>query len=61
MDGERSRMFWQHHEDRQTPGLSSQKFAFDKCEPFSIYGDEAEYTVSKEKVLVIFGRYLGNA
>ena len=32
----------------------------DKYEPFSIYGDEAEYTVSKEKVLVIFGRYLGN-
>ena len=58
-DADAARRFWQQHRTQKTPWMEGQDFEFEQCEPFAIYGDEAEYTVSKEKILVIFGRYLG--
>ena len=47
--------FWQHHIRQRTPWMEGQTLdtamAF---EPYGLYGDKAEYTVSKEKILIIF-------
>ena len=47
--------FWQHHICQQTPWMEGHTLdsamAF---EPYALYGDKAEYTVSKEKILIIF-------
>ena len=46
--------FWDHHRRLSTP-LAMQGLPADNTlvEPFALYSDEAEYTVSKEKILVI--------
>ena len=46
--------FWDHHRRHSTP-LAKQGLPADNTlvEPFALYSDEAEYTVSKEKILVI--------
>ena len=59
LNADSARRFWTQHRERQTPWMEGQDFVFEQCQPFAIYGDEAEYTVTKEKILVIFGRYLG--
>ena len=53
-DASKSLEFWRHHSHRASPLLT----AGDPCpnglvEPFGLYSDEAEYSVSKEKFLLI--------
>ena len=48
--------FWAHHREVQTPWLRKGLTVKDGCtvHPISIYGDEAEYTQTKQKILVIY-------
>ena len=49
--------FWAHHRSVGTPWMRTMQQ--DDCfQPFALYGDEAEYTKTKEKLLVIFASYL---
>ena len=53
-----ARRFWDHHRAHgvpwmQTCGFQNADFAA-TFQPFALYGDEAEYTITKEKILVIF-------
>ena len=44
--------FWRHFQERGAPwmeGFDSTNFV-----PLALYGDEAEYTITKEKILVLF-------
>ena len=52
----KTRQFWDHHRRQSTP-LAMQGLPAGNAlvEPFGLYSDEAEYTVSKEKILVILG------
>ena len=55
-DPGRAAAFWRHHAAQRSPWLSA-GFCVEaghQFEPYGLYGDEAEYTVSKEKVLAIF-------
>ena len=48
--------FWSHHEKQGTPWLGhclKEKDGF-VVHPVSLYGDECEYTATKEKVLMIY-------
>ena len=45
---------------RSTPWAEDLKMPYEQWEPYALYGDEAEYTVSKEKILVIFISYSGS-
>ena len=47
--------FWQHHIRQRTPWMEG--YTLDSAmafEPYALYGDKADYTVSKEKILIIF-------
>ena len=47
--------FWQHHMRQRTPWMEGHTLESAMAfEPYSLYGDKAEYTVSKEKILIIF-------
>ena len=47
--------FWQHHIQQKTPWMKGHTLESAMAfEPFAFYGDKAEYTVSKEKILIIF-------
>ena len=56
---EAAAQFWDHHRARNSPWMKGPTFQCPKAsaeyEPFAIYGDECEYTISKQKILVIFG------
>ena len=45
--------FWQHHRRQATPLGTGLQCSGSLVEPIGLYSDEAEYTVSKEKILVI--------
>ena len=55
LNAAKTRAFWRHHAERSTPLM----IGFDPfegnhlVEPLGLYSDEAEYTVSKEKILVV--------
>ena len=55
---EAAAQFWDHHRAQGCPWMRGPTFQCPKAsaeyEPFSIYGDECEYTVSKQKILMIF-------
>ena len=48
--------FWEHHRAVQTPYLDKAATCKDGfvVHPLTIYGDEAEYTQTKQKILTIF-------
>ena len=58
LDAESARRYWMQHRERETPFMLGQNFVLERCFPFAIYGDAAEYTATGQKILVIFGRYL---
>ena len=51
--------FWAHHQSAGTPWLGKAKIRKDgyTVHPVSLYGDEAEYTQTKEKILMVFISY----
>ena len=57
-DPEAARQFWSHHRDQKTPWMSGQTFNHESCEPFALWADEAEYTITKEKIFVLLARNL---
>ena len=48
--------FWSHHQAAGTPWLGKAMTSKDgyTVHPISLYGDEAEYTQTKQKILMIF-------
>ena len=58
LDAESARRYWMQHRERETPFMLGQNFVFERCFPFAIYGDAAEYTATGQKILVIFRRYV---
>ena len=57
-DGQAAKQFWSHHRDQQTPWMLRQSFNEESCQPFGLWADEAEYTISKEKIFVLLARDL---
>ena len=45
--------FWRHHIRQGTPWAAGMDDPSGLVEPFGLYSDEAEYSVSKEKFLLI--------
>ena len=56
LDDPAAETFWSHHQMQNTPWLGECKLKKDGyvVHPVSLYGDECEYTATKEKVLMIF-------
>ena len=61
-DKAKSQQFWQHHRERGVPWMSGPETSHPELaghyEPVGLYADEAEYTVSKEKITILFLRAL---
>ena len=57
-DEDEARRYWNHFRERKAPWMTMHPFqdpdASAKYQPFAMYGDEAEYTLTKEKILIIF-------
>ena len=57
-DAAKARKHWDHLRAQQVSWMTGPVFQSSdeaaKFEPFAIYADEAEYTVSKEKILMVF-------
>ena len=56
LDDSAAKRFWDHHEEVATPWLMKalvQKDGY-TVHPVSLYGDEAEYTQTKQKILMVF-------
>ena len=57
-DAEQTRQYWSHLLSRKISWVTGSGFetadAAASWEPFALYADEAEYTVSKQKILMIF-------
>ena len=54
-DRDAAKQFWWHHRDR--PWMQGDH----DVEPFALWADEAEYTISKEKIFVLLARRFGCA
>ena len=54
VDREASQQFSRHFMEQRAPWMEDPAFAATNYYPYGLYGDEAEYTVTKEKLLVIF-------
>ncbi|CAE7572947.1 unnamed protein product [Symbiodinium necroappetens] len=61
LDDTAATKFWEHHSAVATPGVSNCRNFKDgfTVHPICIYGDEAEYTQTKQKILAIYISYLG--
>ncbi|CAE7819615.1 ppk25, partial [Symbiodinium necroappetens] len=61
LDDTAATKFWEHHSTVATPGVSNCRNFKDgfTVHPVCVYGDEAEYTQTKQKILVIYISYLG--
>ena len=62
LDDSAAKQFWSHHQTRGTPWLGDCKLEKDGyvVHPVALYGDECEYTATKEKVLMIFFSFLSS-
>ena len=58
VDASKARQHWDHLRARGVAWMAGFLFQSSdeaaKFQPFAIYADEAEYTVSKEKILMVF-------
>ena len=56
LDDVAAKRFWSHHEEVCTPWLWKALFKKDgfTVHPVALYGDEAEYTQTKQKILMVF-------
>ncbi|CAE7197038.1 unnamed protein product [Symbiodinium sp. KB8] len=56
LDDTAATKFWEHHSTVATPGVSNCRNFKDgfTVHPVCVYGDEAEYTQTKQKILVIY-------
>ena len=56
-DASKARRHWDHLREHRVPwmtGAAAQSSEESTFEPLALYADGAEYTVSKEKILVVF-------
>ena len=58
LDASKARQHWDHVRAQGVPWMAGSIFQSSdeaaKFQPFAVYADEAEYTVSKEKILMVF-------
>ena len=56
LDDSAAERFWRHHEEVATPWLGKVPTKKDgyMVHPVALYGDEAEYTQTKQKILMVF-------
>lgn len=53
LDREASQQFFNHFREHQVPWMEESSAETADFYPYGLYGDEAEYTATKEKLLVI--------
>ena len=57
-DRDAANQFWAHHRAQGVAWMEAPDFDTSMqtwwFEPFALYGDEAEYTLSKEKIFILF-------
>ena len=56
MSDSAAQQFWRHHREVGTPWLGKAMIEKDgyTVHPVALYGDEAEYTQTKQKILMVF-------